>query len=104
MKLTRARITNYKSIDDSGWVDIQNVTCFVGKNESGKTAFLQALKKLNPVGASGDFGVIGSVYSSPRYWSVIGVPSKLNRRIDAPSRSSAIWLSMTSRATWSCSC
>ena len=55
MKFTRARITNYKSIDDSGWVDIQDVTCFVGKNESGKTAFLQALKKLNPVGASGDF-------------------------------------------------
>jgi energy-coupling factor transporter ATP-binding protein EcfA2 len=49
MKLLRARITNYKSIDDSGWVDLEAVTCLVGKNESGKTAFLQALAKLNPV-------------------------------------------------------
>lgn len=49
MKLTRARVTDYRSIDDSGWVDIDSVTCMVGKNESGKTAFLAALKKLNPV-------------------------------------------------------
>ena len=56
LKLTRARVTNYRSIDDSGWVDVDNVTCMVGKNESGKTAFLQALKKLNPVDrVSGDF-------------------------------------------------
>ena len=56
MKLTRARVTNYRSIDDSGWVSLDNVTCMVGKNESGKTAFLQALHRLNPVGgASGNF-------------------------------------------------
>ncbi len=56
LKLTRARVTDYRSIDDSGWVDIDNVTCLMGKNESGKTAFLAALKKLNPVGgAGGDF-------------------------------------------------
>ena len=56
MKLTRARVTTYKSIDDSGWVNISDVICLVGKNESGKTAFLDALKKLNPVaGVSGDF-------------------------------------------------
>ncbi len=56
MELVRARVTNYKSIDDSGWVSINGVTCLVGKNESGKTAFLQALRRLNPVpGTSGDF-------------------------------------------------
>ncbi len=56
MKLTRARVTDYRSIDDSGWVDVDDVTCLVGKNESGKTAFLGALKKLNPVdGVGGDF-------------------------------------------------
>ena len=49
MKLTRARVTNYKSIDDTGWVSVDDVTCMVGKNESGKTAFLQALRRLNPV-------------------------------------------------------
>ena len=56
MELVRARVTNYKSIDDSGWVSIDGTTCLVGKNESGKTAFLQALRRLNPVpGANGDF-------------------------------------------------
>jgi hypothetical protein len=49
MKLLRARVTNFKSIEDSGWVDIDQVTCLVGKNESGKTAWLHALRKLNPV-------------------------------------------------------
>ena len=49
MKLTRARVTDYRSIDDSGWVDIDEVTCLVGKNESGKTTFLSALKRLNHV-------------------------------------------------------
>ncbi len=52
MRLVRARVTNYKSIDDSGWVSIDNVTSLVGKNESGKTAFLQALRRLNPVSGS----------------------------------------------------
>ncbi|MQG83201.1 MAG: ATP-binding protein, partial [SAR202 cluster bacterium] len=56
MRLTRARVTNYRSIDDSGWVSLDNVTCMVGKNESGKTAFLQALRRINPVsGANGAF-------------------------------------------------
>ncbi len=58
MKLIRARVTNYRSIDDSGWVSLDNVTCMVGKNESGKTAFLQALRRLNPVdSASGKFSL-----------------------------------------------
>ena len=49
MRLSRVRVTNFKSIEDSGWVTLDDVTCLVGKNESGKTAFLQALKRLNPV-------------------------------------------------------
>ena len=56
MKLQRARVTNFKSIEDSGWVRFDDVTCLVGKNESGKTAFLQALQKVSPAGgASGEF-------------------------------------------------
>ena len=55
MKLQQVRVQNYKCIDDSGWVDFEQVTCFVGKNESGKTAFLQALNKLNPVDSTGDY-------------------------------------------------
>lgn len=49
MKLTKVEITNYKSIWGSNEFEIDDVTCLVGKNESGKTALLQALYKLNPV-------------------------------------------------------
>lgn len=49
MKLTKVEITNYKSIWGSNEFEIGDVTCLVGKNESGKTALLQALCKLNPV-------------------------------------------------------
>ena len=55
MELQRVRVQNYKCIEDSGWVDFERITCMVGKNESGKTAFLQALQKLNPVNESGDY-------------------------------------------------
>ncbi len=55
MKLAKARIQNYKSIEDSGWVDFNDVTCLVGKNEAGKTAFLQALHRLNPTRGETEF-------------------------------------------------
>lgn len=50
MRLTKARIQNYRSVEDSGLIDFENdVTCLVGKNEAGKTAVLQALHLLNPL-------------------------------------------------------
>ena len=59
MNIIRAKVTNYRSIDDSGWVSLDNVTTLVGKNESGKTAFLQALRRLNPVGGvNGNFDIM----------------------------------------------
>jgi hypothetical protein len=59
MKLIRACVTNYKSIDDSGWVDFNDVTCLVGKNESGKTAFLKALLRISPIkGVNGNFDAV----------------------------------------------
>ena len=54
MKLTRARVRNYKSIDDSSWVNIEDITALVGKNESGKTAFLQAIRKINSISGNSD--------------------------------------------------
>lgn len=47
-KLTKFRVQNFRSIEDSGWVDSETVTCLVGTNESGKTNLLLALWKLNP--------------------------------------------------------
>ena len=49
MKLSQARVVNYRSIDDSSWVKVDDVTALVGKNESGKTAFLQAIRKINSI-------------------------------------------------------
>src|SRR5690349_20491217 len=48
MKLTAFRIHRYKSIQDSGWVEVSPLTVVVGKNESGKTTMLKALHKFNP--------------------------------------------------------
>ncbi len=49
MNLQKVRVENFKSIEDSTEFSIDQVTCLVGKNESGKTALLEALYKLNPV-------------------------------------------------------
>ena len=48
MKLLRFRIQNYRNIDDSGWIPVDRVTAFVGRNEAGKTSLLKALHKFNP--------------------------------------------------------
>ncbi|WFU19425.1 AAA family ATPase [Bradyrhizobium sp. CB3481] len=49
MKLVSVEADHFKNILKSGIVTIQpDVTCVVGKNESGKTAFLQALHRFHP--------------------------------------------------------
>lgn len=48
MKLVRAKVTNFRSVEDSNEFTIGDLTCLVGKNESGKTAILEALYGLNP--------------------------------------------------------
>lgn len=49
MKLKRFRVTNFRSVMDSGWVDCDEVTTLVGINEAGKSNIILALWKLNPV-------------------------------------------------------
>ena len=48
MKLVRYRVTNYRSVIDSGWIEADQVTALIGVNESGKTNLLLPLWKLNP--------------------------------------------------------
>lgn len=48
MKLISLRVKNFRSVEDSGEFSVEHSTCLVGKNESGKTAILQALAGLNP--------------------------------------------------------
>ena len=49
MLLKSVRITNFKSIHDSTEFATGPVTCLVGRNESGKSAILEALYRMNPV-------------------------------------------------------
>lgn len=48
MKLKGFQVQMFRSIIDSGWVDIEPLTVVVGKNEVGKTSLLRALHKLKP--------------------------------------------------------
>lgn len=48
MKLLRFRVTGFRSVEDSGWIDTDRITALIGTNESGKTNLLLALWKLNP--------------------------------------------------------
>lgn len=48
MKLIKAKVTNYRSVVDSGWIEFERLkTILVGPNESGKTVILRALQLLN---------------------------------------------------------
>ena len=49
MRLKRFRVTTFRSVQDSGWVEADAVTALIGVNESGKTNLLLPLWKLNPV-------------------------------------------------------
>ena len=40
MKLLRYRVTDFRSVEDSGWIDCDDVTTLVGINESGKSNLL----------------------------------------------------------------
>lgn len=48
MKLIKFRVTGFRSVEDSGWIDTDGVTALIGTNESGKTNLLLPLWKLNP--------------------------------------------------------
>ena len=60
MILETVQIKNFKCISDSTVFTLDDkVTCLVGKNESGKTAILEAISKLNPFEAdSPDFDLL----------------------------------------------
>lgn len=50
MKLKQYRVREFRSIWDSGPIEVDSqTTCFVGKNEAGKTTVLTALYRTNPI-------------------------------------------------------
>lgn len=48
MKLLKYRVTNFRSVTDSDWIEVDAVTALIGENESGKSNLLLPLWKLNP--------------------------------------------------------
>lgn len=48
MKLARYLVKCFRSVRESGWIEVDKVTSLVGVNESGKTNLLIPLWKLNP--------------------------------------------------------
>ena len=49
MRLVKVRVTDFKSVRDSGEFNLGDVTCLVGKNEAGKTTVLEAIYRLHPI-------------------------------------------------------
>lgn len=49
MRVNSFCVYNFRSVEDSGWIDCNAITTLVGVNESGKTNILKALWKFNPV-------------------------------------------------------
>lgn len=47
-KLNRFKVYNFRSIEESDWIEVSENSCLVGTNEAGKTNLLIALWKLNP--------------------------------------------------------
>jgi hypothetical protein len=64
MELKTFRVTNFRSINDSGEIDVSRITALLGRNESGKSNVLRALHSLNP--ADG-FAALNPIKDFPRH-------------------------------------
>lgn len=76
MKLKKLRVTGFRSVTDSGWIDASDVTAMIGENEAGKTNLLLPLWKLNPSG-SGEINLLDDMPRS-RYAEMREEPDKHN--------------------------
>src|SRR5579875_303790 len=63
MKLLRFRVTGFRSVEDSGWLEAGDITALSGENGWGRTNALLPLWKLNP---AGDQGKIDPLADYPR--------------------------------------
>ena len=86
MTLKKVRIENFQSIQDSNEFEIGDVTCLVGKNESGKTALLKALYRLNPIETHVSFDRVDDYprHYMPGYLDSIEDSDKQGRELEHP--------------------
>lgn len=81
MQLIKFRVENFRSVEDSGWINVGRIGAFIGVNESGKTNLLTPLWKLNPahdgeIQATSDYPkkLFGTIRSKPQdYWFISAV-------------------------------
>ena len=64
MQLESFRVTNFRSINDSGWVNVSQITAILGRNESGKSNLLRGLRSLNPPEG---FAALNPIKDFPRH-------------------------------------
>jgi predicted ATPase len=64
VELKSFRVRNFRSINDSGEIDVSRITALLGRNESGKSNVLRALHSLNP--ADG-FKALNPIKDFPRH-------------------------------------
>jgi len=63
MQFTHFKVTKYRNVWDSGWIEIGNITAFVGQNEAGKSNLFEALYRINPFAP-------GEAYNIDEDWPV----------------------------------
>lgn len=73
MKLKQFRVTNFRSVNDSGWIDVSDVTALIGENEAGKTNLLLPLWKFKPT-AAGEISLLDDMPRS-RYAEMRNEPN-----------------------------
>lgn len=90
MQLTRFKVTNFRSVDDSGWVDADAVTALIGVNESGKTNLLVPLWKLNParegeIQPTADYPkkLFGAIREKPNHYCFINAEFATGEKADS---------------------
>lgn len=74
MKLKAFRVTNFRSVEDSGWIETNDVTALIGVNESGKTNLLVPLWKFSPA-KGGEINPIAD-YPRKRYGEIRAMGKK----------------------------
>jgi len=57
LKLKSFRVTNFRNIHDSGWIDVEDLTAIIGPNESGKSNLCEALFRLNAYDGKTSFDI-----------------------------------------------
>lgn len=63
MQLKTFRVKNFRSIKDSGEINVSHITALLGRNESGKSNLLRGLYSLNPLDR---FEVLDPIKNFPR--------------------------------------